>query len=240
MSASGRTPGRKKPAPPAKASKARAEAKPKPRPRRAASAPRRRVGRPPGKASAETRAAILASACEEFVRVGYERATNKAIAAKAGVTAAAIYQYFASKSELYLAVMAENQELLMPRLRATVDAAPSARAALVGMMREHLLVEQNLVATRFLAAIPIEMQRHPELAAAVVAQPGTIFDLVLQVIRRGVREGEIARDRAEQVVAAYIAGQIGLAIHMSTMPPDHARAAVDGFIALLEGRLFER
>ena len=60
------------------------------------------------------------------MRVGYERATNRAIAAEAGVTAAAIYQYFGSKTELYAAVVDETLEEMMPRLRAAASTAPTS------------------------------------------------------------------------------------------------------------------
>lgn len=199
----------------------------------------RRIGRPRGKPSAETRAAIVAAARQHFASVGFERATNRAIAQDAGVTAAAIYQYFASKTELYVAVTAETIDHMLPQLRAAAERAPSARAALSAIVRAQLGIEQDPVSARFMASIAVEMQRHPELAQAMVAQPGSFFALVIDVVKRGVRDGEIARDKAEQVVAVFIATLIGLSIHGSTVPASHAQAAVAGFIALLEGSLFD-
>lgn len=199
---------------------------------------RARVGRPAGKPSAETRAAIVAAAREQFVRVGYERATNRDIAAGAGVTAAAIYQYFASKTELYVAVASETLEQLIPRLRDAVANAPTARTALAAIVREQASSEQQVSSARFLSGIPLEMRRHPEIARAMVAQPGTFFELVLDIIRRGVHGGEIPREKAERVVGVYIAALIGLSIHGSTVGGSHSEAATQGFIDLLEGTLF--
>lgn len=218
---------------PAKRS-AKRQAQPKP-----SAAPKPpRVGRPKGKPSAQTRAAILLSAREQFMRVGYERATNREIAAEAGVTAAAIYQYFESKTELYVAVAAETMQALMPRLHAAARGAPSARAGLCAIVREQLSIEQHVSASRFLAGVPIEMQRHPEIARAMVAQPGTVFELVLEIIRRGVKSGEIAREKSERLLAVYFAGLIGLSIHGTVIGGSHSEAAVQGFIDLLEGTLF--
>jgi TetR/AcrR family transcriptional regulator, mexJK operon transcriptional repressor len=199
---------------------------------------RTRVGRPPGKTSAETRAAIVAAAREQFVRVGYERATNCEIAAEAGVTAAAIYQYFASKTELYVAVASETLDAMIPKLREATREAQTARAALAAVVRAQTGNEQQVSSARFLAGIAVEMQRHPEIAKAMVAQPGTFFELVLEIIGRGVKSGEIARDKAESVVGMYIAALIGLAIHGATVGGSHSQAATQGFIELLEGTLF--
>jgi AcrR family transcriptional regulator len=197
-----------------------------------------RLGRPVGKASAETRAAILAAAREQFVRVGYERATNRDIAAAAGVTAAAIYQYFASKTDLYVAVASTTMDEILPRLRAATADARSARAALAAILRDQLSDAQQVRSARFLAGIPVEMQRHPEVARAMVAHPGTVFELVLEIIGRGVHRGEIAPEKAESVVGAYFAAMIGVSIHGVAVGGSHSEAAARGIIELLEGTLF--
>ena len=173
------------------------------------------------------------------MRAGYERATNRDIAADAGITAAAIYQYFPSKTELYVAVAAVTLEEMIPRLRAATHGVGSARAALAAIVREQTRGELQVSSARFLAGIPVEMQRHPELASAMVAQPGTFFELVLEIVRMGVRNGEITREKAESVVGVFIAALIGLAIHGATIGGSHSEAATQGFIDLLEGTLFQ-
>ncbi len=65
---------------------------------RSPGATRGRTGRRPG--SESSRAAILDAARQVFAEVGYERATIRAISARAGVDPALIYRFFASKSEL--------------------------------------------------------------------------------------------------------------------------------------------
>ena len=47
----------------------------------------------------ETRAAILKSAMEVFLEVGYQEASMRKIAARAGITAGAIYKHFSGKEE---------------------------------------------------------------------------------------------------------------------------------------------
>ena len=49
----------------------------------------------------ETRAAILKSAMEVFLEVGYQEASMRRIAARAGITAGAIYKHFSGKDEIF-------------------------------------------------------------------------------------------------------------------------------------------
>ena len=72
-----------------------------------------RRGRRPG--DGDTRADILAAACDEFAELGYDRATIRGIAAAAEVDPALVLHYFGSKDELFgaaLAVPVEPAEML--------------------------------------------------------------------------------------------------------------------------------
>ncbi|MFC0672645.1 TetR/AcrR family transcriptional regulator [Brachybacterium hainanense] len=62
------------------------------------SSPRGR-GRPRG--GTDSRARILAAATEEFGEHGYDRATIRAIAARAGVDPALVHHYFGAKADLF-------------------------------------------------------------------------------------------------------------------------------------------
>ncbi|MGF2949013.1 TetR/AcrR family transcriptional regulator [Microbacterium alcoholitolerans] len=65
-------------------------------------ASRRGRGRPPGESDA--RARIAAAAVHEFGEHGYEGATVRAIAARAGVDAALVHHYFGAKADLFAEV----------------------------------------------------------------------------------------------------------------------------------------
>src|SRR6266702_380893 len=54
-----------------------------------------------------TRARLLAAAAQEFARAGLERASVDAISLAAGYAKGTIYNYFASKEELFLAGVEE-------------------------------------------------------------------------------------------------------------------------------------
>lgn len=67
--------------------------------------PRRRPGRPKGARSGDTRARILAAATEEFGERGYEAASMRAIARRAGVDPALVHHYFDDKQQLVTEVV---------------------------------------------------------------------------------------------------------------------------------------
>lgn len=61
--------------------------------------PRRR-GRPPRGEGGDARARILTAAADEFGELGYDGATMRGIAARAGVDPALLHHYFGSKADL--------------------------------------------------------------------------------------------------------------------------------------------
>jgi AcrR family transcriptional regulator len=63
----------------------------------------RRTGRRPG--NPDTREAILTAAREAFAERGYDAASIRAIATRAGVDPALVHHYFGTKEQLFLAAM---------------------------------------------------------------------------------------------------------------------------------------
>ncbi|MDF2508021.1 MAG: TetR family transcriptional regulator [Microbacterium sp.] len=61
--------------------------------------PPRRRGRPRGGSDSRTR--IIASAVDDFAEKGYDGATIRSIAARAGVDAALVHHYFGTKADLF-------------------------------------------------------------------------------------------------------------------------------------------
>src|SRR5258705_8760294 len=89
----------------------------------------RAVGRPRGSSKGVTRARVVAAARIEFARNGYAATTIDDIADRAGVTHAAPYQYFASKTDLWMATVHDANAALVPAYRRAVQKAGSTREA---------------------------------------------------------------------------------------------------------------
>jgi AcrR family transcriptional regulator len=180
---------------------------------------------------------IAARSC--FASVGFERATNQDIAAAAGVTAAAMYRYFDSKPDLYIAVVRDAMREILPGIRAALTNAPGVKAAFRSLLQ--LVAPANpsaQSAMRFLAGVPAEMQRHPQVAKRMLADPGEIFAAVTELVAAGVRSGEISRDKTQRTVSVMIATMMGMSAYANTLGPELGSEAILGFIDLIENRLF--
>jgi AcrR family transcriptional regulator len=194
--------------------------------------------RPPGATSDATRARILRAARQCFARAGYANTTNKQIADLAGITSAAIYQYFDSKTALYMATARDAQAELVPEFRAVIEAETSTRSAFRALLavsaRQH---ERDPSLSAFLSALPVEMRREESIARAMATTPSEVLEIIQTMVARGVRAGEIARADSGRVVAVFLACTMGLSLYAATIESSDFVATMDAFLALLDGGL---
>jgi len=125
---------------------------------------KRRLGRPRDTTSDETRERVLLAARDCFSQYGYNKTTNKDIAAAAGITTGAIYHYFESKQSLFAAVTAEVNDVVFDefeRVVAEQDAFVDKLHALLDAASRLHANDRSLA--RFSATFPVELNRHPEL-----------------------------------------------------------------------------
>ena len=196
------------------------------------------LGRPPGATSKATTARIVASARVCFARTGYAGTTNQQIADHAGISTAAIYQYFDSKTELYLATVRDANEEIVPHYRRAAAEATSLRGALRAVLtasaRLHAL-DPSL--TAFLSALPVEMQRHEELSRAMKG-PSEIVEIFSDIVDGGVRSGEISAALAPRLLLLFVACTMGLSLFAASIDGTQLSAIADSFSDLLDGTLF--
>jgi AcrR family transcriptional regulator len=196
------------------------------------------MGRPPGATSDATRARILRAARERFARAGYAGTTNKDIAELAGITAAAIYQYFDSKTALYVAAAKDAQAELIPEFERVMEGEPSTRAAFRALLAAsaRLHVHDPSLAG-FLSSLPVEMSREPSIAEAMAAEPSPVLEVVARMVDRGVRNGDIARRDGPRVMAVFLACTMGLSLYAATLESGDFVETMEAFLALLDGGL---
>lgn len=93
-----------------------------------AAVPLRRAG-PPRPSGAERRRQILDEAAQLFATAGFRGVTTRDVAARVGITEAALYRYFPSKEAIYAAILEE-------RVSSSDALAAVERAAAAGRDRE--------------------------------------------------------------------------------------------------------
>ncbi len=171
----------------------------------------------------DRREQILEAAVAVFAERGYQRATVKEIATRAGIAPGTIYLYFRNKRELLLA-LAETlirraaEALLTPRSELDVE------SHLTLILRDRLrFVREN---QGLLRALATEIWTDRELATQFFGQ------VILPVIGAGsvytqerIARGELRPFRAEVVLPAVVGGILLISI-LRMMAPDSPAAAL--------------
>ena len=197
------------------------------------------VGRPPATDSAATRRRIMVGARACFSRHGYERTTNKDIAAAAGITAGAIYHYFPSKQDLFVAVWRDMQATVLEGFEAALEGRetlPEKVKAIMDVAADLHAKDRSLAA--FVAFAPIEIQRHEELRREIGDDALVMvryFDKLVRDSRRDLAPGV----DVESVVNLLVAVASGLSQFGAVTRTARAhRAAVENFKLLVDNELF--
>ena len=207
---------------------------------RVARTPERRLGRPPDVDSNETRAALIAGARRTFAEYGFDATTNRAIAEAAGVTAGAIYHYFPSKADLYVAVFLEQQS----RFERSYEAAIRQHARLVD--RYCALIDDAVELNRhdptmsaFFVVSPAEIRSHPELrqrlADSKMRRNDWLRRLALDAVAGGELPAGVDARAVQDLLGAMLAGLANFAY--LSRDPDRHRAAADALKRLMRQQL---
>jgi AcrR family transcriptional regulator len=126
---------------------------------------RRRLGRPADTDSTDTRDRIVVCARDCFAAEGFEGTTNKHIANGAGISTTALYHYFPSKAEMYVAVC----ESISTELAHVFEQASASDLVLERRLTA-LFTEIGLLGANapsivgFIAGISAVVQKHPEVS----------------------------------------------------------------------------
>jgi AcrR family transcriptional regulator len=201
---------------------------------------RKRAGRPAAGESLETRERIVREALRCFASSGYGRTGNKQIAAAAGVTSPALYHYFDSKAELYAAVHDHGLETVLRAYRQALARHERCLDQLCAIVEASIeLNHEHPGLAEFLAVAPLELQRHPELAARLRVSGEAVREVFRALLERGVASGELAPGLAvETVVDLLTATSFGLHCFYGPLAkPAQHQAVLRAFQALLRGSL---
>lgn len=198
------------------------------------------AGRPVGSRREDTLARVLPAARQLFAEKGFAQTTFKDVAAAVGLTHAALYAYFDSKVALYLATLDDTQALLLPDYLRAIAEGENLRERIGGiLMASAAAHDRDSAITGFLAAVPIEIRRHPELAAPLVQRHDAVF-VALQAMFDEARErGELASSaNTAELISAFLGGGVGVALFQYGVQAADLSRAMAVFVQILEGTVF--
>lgn len=155
-----------------------------------------------------TRARVLEAARTLFAEVGYDKATIRAIAERAGVSSGSVFTTFANKAELLMEVLQEKYQELVARLEVQMNQADTAEAALnayASIAYAFELEEQRLLAEQIGASWIWSAQT--ETLNRRKIEP--LFKMLVGLVRRGQAQGELDPNAdpivlADMVFALYV------------------------------------
>jgi AcrR family transcriptional regulator len=135
----------------------------------------------------ETRAVLLDSALELFARYGYQAISHADIAAEAGIGRTTFYEYFSSKEELLVYLVATKlPELTTDLVAAVPDDLPPAHQ--LGELTARMI---EFVGTDHLGLLlHSEVPRLSDAAQRQIADAhGHLSEAFADIYRRGIEEG---------------------------------------------------
>ena len=199
--------------------------------------PKKRLGRPPASDSAGTKRRILDHARAAFAEVGYESATNRELAEEVGVTAGALYHYFGSKVDLYVAVYDDVRELVYGRFEEAAAGADTFLDKFEAVLdAAHELNRQDPTLAAFVGTLRADLRRTPALAKALSADVAKRDKFFVSLIDEGVERGEIPPERRAAVIALVMTFLVGLNDGVSDDNERHLQA-VTAIKLAMRGRL---
>jgi AcrR family transcriptional regulator len=168
----------------------------------------------------QTRARLLYAAGEVFAKHGYDRASLDDVAAAAGLTKGAVYSSFASKDELFYALMRDRIDERLALVAAAVDRQTTLQDTTrdAGAGLAELIFSQadwHLLFIEFWA----RAVRDPSLRKEFARQRRAARELIAQFIQQQAAQlGTDLPAPADQLAVAVLALSNGIAIEQLADP----------------------
>jgi AcrR family transcriptional regulator len=181
----------------------------------------------------QRKAAVLDCACGIFSTGSYRGTTTAEIARRAGVTEPVLYRHFASKRDLYLAVLEESWSRLRAMWNQAIADEPDPRFRVAAMGRAYFAATDPkvLCAELWIQALT-EASDDTEIRRFLRKQMREVHDYVTDVIRQAQEDGGIFRDR-DASAEAWIFIAIGL---LGTVSRRVGNLLEDDFEAIIASR----
>ena len=183
---------------------------------------------------------LLAAALDLFVEKGFAATRAEEVARRAGVSKGTLFLYFASKEDLFKAVVRENISGLYPEWSTELDNFSGPTAALLHhCMRAWWSRIGDTKASGISKLIMSEASNFPELAAFYqqeVVEPGR--ELIRRILQRGIDRAEFRAMDLDYAVYSVVAPMMFLVMWKHSLgacmpmqsrivPEDYIQAQID-------------
>ncbi len=184
-----------------------------------------------------TRRKLLRAARQIFAREGFEAARIESVAAEAGYTRGAFYAHFASKEDLFFALLEEQSTLHLESLRAQLAGCANDQERLEFLRSSYI----SRASDRQWSILQLEFKlyalRHPKLRAKLAkAHREVRTKLKMETLAAALPPGWFCNDKRSGAASSILSGALqGVALEYAYDPTDLSEED----IALALGRIFD-
>lgn len=202
---------------------------------------RRRTAAKPQPGEASSREQLLAAASRVFARAGYHGASMNEIAAEAGFSKGALYWNFASKDELFFALLDELDEQVRTLVAASITApVGEERTGELSRGLSAVLADSRDVVLLFHEYSALAV-RDPQVAERYARRNARLREQIAEAMRtRHEHLGVPLAISAERLATALIALVDGLSIQQLTEPEAVPEDLFGQIAALIEDGMILR
>jgi AcrR family transcriptional regulator len=162
----------------------------------------------------ETRQRIIDAAAEVGSKVGYAKATTKAIAEAAGVNEVTLFRHFGTKENLFSAAIEQYGGPAM---------APAIEAQLTGDYRQDLMTLGNILMNvllerrEMLRLLLCESAHIPEVKTVLARNPRELRQMIARYLESQMKKGTIKEQHPEALAQAFLGMFFSYAISLNML-----------------------
>lgn len=158
---------------------------------------------------------LLAAALALFVEKGYAATRSEEVAARAGVSKGTLYLYYASKEELFKAMVRECLGSPIAEARAMAEQFEGSMTELLGLLLKEWWAHMGQTAAGGICKIMMaEARNFPELANFFLDEViNPSHEQLVAVIRRGIAAGEFRPVPPDAAVQVLISPMLHMVLH---------------------------
>ncbi len=159
--------------------------------------------------AAKRREQLLDVAAQQFAQWGYARATTAQLAKAAGVTEPIIYRHFASKRDLFIALIERAAQRTVHQWEQQLEGAKNPADRLLRLLGENPMVSlHGRYAYRVILQAITEVE-DPEIHAAVLRHIGDLHAFLTRELRRAQDDHKITSRFSPEIIG-WLLIHIGL------------------------------
>lgn len=183
----------------------------------------------------ESRQRILAAASDVFAAYGFEKASVREVAGRAGISVGGIYLYFRNKEELYTWLMRSQMDEFLGRVEGLKADAPLVALRKLVDLHMELAVTRTKMLSAAIKEYDLEFKR-PVREVFFLEQQRIVAEILQQGMRDGSFRSMDSSDAALMILVTLRGAILGYLTGDIKRPREYGRALYEFFLKGISNR----